>query len=104
MVLLLVSRSAWQVNDLTRALDDTPLQRLANALDALDPQRKHIESFSAVLGDYEEFLGAKEDGTIDLGQDQQPQLQSHADRFGRFFTDVLLESSVEKELLRFVIC
>jgi predicted nucleotidyltransferase len=57
-VLLILTKGAQSQSDFEAVANMVPLQRLAQALDALDDTR-YVQQFAAFLDDYESFLAAK---------------------------------------------
>ncbi|MDM0122632.1 hypothetical protein [Variovorax arabinosiphilus] len=82
----------------------TPIERLADALDAIDDPTLE-KGFSNALGTYESFLKAKEIGSIEF--ETTPTFRKRhadlADRFGRFLHEAFDSHRIDGDLRRYVL-
>lgn len=102
-VLSLMSGVIQEKQQLISLCEMTPIQRLANALDAIDDVAL-LDDFEQLLDDYELFLQAKAENRVQDRTNirQVNKYTDAADRFGKFFEHAVLSHRIDGVLRRYV--
>lgn len=99
MILPVLLEKRPDVHWLQALCAQSPLNRLAQGLDAMDPGgTKHLPAFRRALDDYEFFLKAKEKHDLEAPpEDIKNQLTDRAQSFHAFFVKIFTSEGVPQE-------
>ena len=103
-VLSLLAGKAQDANSFIDLCSQTPIERLATALDAIDDPTL-LPGFKKALSDYESFLRAKESSQIEHESNEvlRRRYANLASRFGRFFHEAFESQRIDGDLRRYVL-
>jgi hypothetical protein len=103
-VLSLVAGRGNTAADFLRLCSETPIERLARALDAVGDGNL-AAGFEGCLKEYEAFIAAKELADMDSNANEQLKrdLTAAAERFGDFFHAALQSKNISDELRRYLL-